>query len=401
MITSTVPDTSDLPPLPLPAGVRSRRIDDVNGLSMHILEAGWQTPGRPCVLLLHGFPELAFSWRNQLLPLAQAGYHVIAPDQRGYGRTAGWDPRYDGDLASFRIPNLVIDAMALLRACGHERAAAVIGHDFGSPVAAWCALTRPDIFGSVVLMSAPFGGAPALPRVREPSKEDNNSHPKATSGVSAEPDIHVELARLPRPRKHYQWYYATREANADMACCPQGVHAFLRAYFHMKSADWADNAPHPLAAWRADSIAQLPTYYVMDLDRTMAETVAPHLPDAQAVASNRWMPDADMAVFAAEYGRTGFQGGLQWYRCSTDPAQSADLRLFAGRTIDVPATFIAGRSDWGMYQRPGALEAMEQRACSHYVGTTIVDGAGHWVQQEQPAKVNELLLAFLREHAPC
>ena len=88
---------------------------------MHVLEAGFETKGRPCVLLLHGFPELAYSWRKVMLPIAAAGFHVIAPDQRGYGRTTGWDGDYDGDVGSFRILNLVRDALALVSAFGYRR----------------------------------------------------------------------------------------------------------------------------------------------------------------------------------------------------------------------------------------------------------------------------------------
>src|SRR5277367_2995578 len=100
----------------LPPGIRSRLVSGINGLSMHLLEAGFEVPGRPCVLLLHGFPELAYSWRKVMLPLAAAGYHVVAPDQRGYGRTTGWDGDYDGDLGSFRPLNLVRDALGLVSA---------------------------------------------------------------------------------------------------------------------------------------------------------------------------------------------------------------------------------------------------------------------------------------------
>src|SRR6201996_6974176 len=152
-----------LPDVPLPPSIRARYVDGINGLRMHVLEAGFETPGRPCLLLLHGFPELAFSWRKVMPALAAAGYHVIAPDQRGYGRTTGWDARYDGDLAPFRFPNLVRDALGLVSAFGYKHVDAVIGHDFGSPVAAWCALMRPDVFRAVVMMSAPFSGPPALP----------------------------------------------------------------------------------------------------------------------------------------------------------------------------------------------------------------------------------------------
>src|SRR5436305_2627526 len=149
--------------LPLPPGIRARFVENINGLTMHVLEAGHEIAGRPCILLLHGFPELAYSWRKVMPSLAYAGFHVVAPDQRGYGRTAGWDGAYDGDLNAFRILNVVKDALALVFALGHRSVAAVVGHDFGSPVAAYCALTRPDGFRSVVMMSAPFGGPPVLP----------------------------------------------------------------------------------------------------------------------------------------------------------------------------------------------------------------------------------------------
>src|SRR3979409_574881 len=149
-------ETTNLPDIPLPSGIRSRFVDDINGLRMQVLEAGFETKARPVGLLLHGFPELAYSWRKVMPALAAAGYHVIAPDQRGYGRTTGWDASYDGGLNSFRLPNLVRDALGLVSAFGYASVAAVVGHDFGSPVAAWCALARPDVFRSVVLMSAPF-----------------------------------------------------------------------------------------------------------------------------------------------------------------------------------------------------------------------------------------------------
>src|SRR5580765_2894854 len=95
-----------LPDIPLPASIRSRYVEGINGLRMHVLEAGFETKGRPCVLLLHGFPELAFSWRKVMPVLAAAGYHVLAPDQRGYGRTTGWTADYDSDLTPFSLLNL-------------------------------------------------------------------------------------------------------------------------------------------------------------------------------------------------------------------------------------------------------------------------------------------------------
>src|SRR4051812_20158379 len=147
----------------IPGGIRSRFVNNINGLNVHMLEAGFEPADRPLLLLLHGFPELAYSWRKVMLPLAAGGYHVVAPDQRGFGRTTGWDNRYDADLTSFSMLNMVRDALALVNALGYRSAAAVIGHDAGSPVAAWCALVRPDVFRSVAMMSAPFAGPPELP----------------------------------------------------------------------------------------------------------------------------------------------------------------------------------------------------------------------------------------------
>ena len=371
---------SQLAPLPLPTGIRSRFIDGINGLRMHVLEAGHEQPGKPLLLLLHGFPELAYSWRKVMLPLAAAGFHVVAPDQRGYGRTTGQSMAYDQDLRPFSMLQLTRDALALVTALGHKSVATVIGHDFGSPVAAWCALVRPDVFRSVVLMSAPFAGPPAI-------SAPANTAPSA-DGLDA------ALAALSRPRKHYHWYYATRDANTDMCNAPGGLQAFLRAYFHHKSADWADNKPFLLKDWSADEMAQLPTYYVMERAKTMAETVAPFMPTTAEIATCRWLPDVEMAVYASEYQRTGFQGGLNWYRTRFDATLNAEQTLFSGRTIDVPSMFIAGRSDWGYRQAPGAFERMQEQVCTGMRGCHLIDGAGHWVMQEQPEAVAKRLVEF-------
>lgn len=356
----------------LPAGIRARHVDNVNGLHMHLLEAG--TPGQPCLLLLHGFPELAFSWRKLMLPLAAAGYHVIAPDQRGYGRTQGSDNEYDGDLQPFGLHNLVRDACALLDALQISEVACVVGHDFGSPVAAWCALQHPERFKALVLMSAPFGGPPG-------------------AGINLA-GIHAELAALPRPRKHYQLHYSSREANSEMLDCSQGLPAFLRAYYHMKSADWPDNQPQALKGWSASELARMPAYYIMDLQRGMAETVAEHMPSAQQIAACNWLSECELAVYSREFQRSGFQGGLQWYRAVVHPACVAELLTYAGHTIDVPTCYLAGAADWGIYQRPGELERMSL-ACTQLRGIHLVSGAGHWLQQEQPQVTLELLLSFL------
>src|ERR1700692_153290 len=175
--------------VPLDEGITARCSDGVNGLSMHILEGGYRSPDRPLVLLLHGFPELAFSWRKLMPLIAARGYHVIAPDLRGYGVTTGWDGDYDGDLASFRLSSLVRDILALLAALGHQRVAAVVGHDFGSPLAAWCALLHPHIFGCVALLSAPFPGPPRRGPQHFPPGLLSLQKPRLAEQSAARPEV--------------------------------------------------------------------------------------------------------------------------------------------------------------------------------------------------------------------
>src|SRR6266571_3185994 len=390
-------DLSTLPPYgngTIPAGIRSRAVANVNGLTVHMLEAGFDRPGRPAVLLLHGFPELAYSWRKVMLPLASAGYHVIAPDQRGYGRTTGWDGSYDADPDPFRILNMVRDAMGLVYALGYRSVAMVVGHDAGAPVASWAALIRPDIFRSVTIMSSPFEGPPPLPF-------DTANGAPAPRPAPTDDELDAELTKLKPPRKYYQNYQRTRGANDNMLHASQGLHNFFRAYYHYKSADWKGNTPHPLKARTGAEMAQIPTYYVMERDKGMAETVAPMMPSAAEIAACRWLTEPEVGVYATEYGRTGFTGALQGYRVRRggDPKSIAEMHTFSGRTIDVPSMYIAGKSDWGVYQTPGAAENMQKSACTRMVGFHLVDGAGHWAQQEQPEKVTELLLQFLRDQS--
>src|SRR5256885_1216160 len=388
-------DFSTLPPYgngTIPAGIRSRHIANVNGMTVHILEAGYDTPGRPAVLLLHGFPELAYSWRKVMLPLAAAGYHVIAPDQRGYGRTIGWDDAYDADPDPFRILNMTRDAIGLVYALGHRSVAMVVGHDAGAPVACWSALIRPDIFHSLVIMSSPFEGAPSLPF-------DTANGATPPRPAPSDDELDAELAKLNPARKYYQNYQRTREANDNMLRAPQGLHAFCRAYYHYKSADWKGNKPHPLRARIAEEMAQIPTYYVMERDKGMAETVAPMMPSAAEIAACKWLTEPEVDVYATEYARTQFTGALQGYRVrrGSEPKSIAEMPTFSGRTIDVPSMFVGGKSDWGVYQTPGAVDKMRTTACTRMTGFHLVDGAGHWEQQEQPEQVSARLIQFLRD----
>ena len=371
----------------LPAGIRSRYVDNNNGLRMHILEAGFEEQGRPCVVLLHGFPELAYSWRNQLLPLARTGLHVIAPDLRGYGRSAPRPVAFNDDLQPYVLLNRVSDVIGLIRALGYEKVECVVGHDWGAPTAAWCALVRPDIFRSVVFMSTPFDGPPELPL-------GTADHP---SPRVPKIDLDQDLAALPRPRKYYRSYLATRAANEDLWHAPQGVHDLLRAWFYFKSADWPGNKPFPLQSWTASELAKMPEYYVMDLHKTVAQTMAEHMPSKAQIAACTWMTESDVQVYSTEYVRTGFQGAINSYRLLTSSRYEWELDSFSGRTIDVPSCYIAGASEWGVYQSPGAFETMQKSACTRLLGVHLVRGAGHSVAEEQPNEVNRLLIEFLQQ----
>ncbi|KAI0302429.1 alpha/beta-hydrolase, partial [Multifurca ochricompacta] len=386
----------------------------INDLNLHILEAGNST--KPLIILLHGFPELSYSWRKLIPPLADAGYHVVAPDQRGYGRTTPVSPsgpgldtgriRYEDDPFPYRMFNVVRDIIALVHALGYSSVHAVVGHDFGSPVAGLCALVRPDLFERVVLMSAPFTGAPSYTMPGQP---------KGLSPAEVIPILSKGLADLRPPRKHYTFYFSSPEANADMHGAMKSredLHAFLRAYFHVKSADWEFNEPHELLPAEADvgsgpggsaspasALAELPEYYVMKLEKTMPESVLPFGPSVTEVAENGWLPDDELRVYVDEIWRTGFQGGLNWYRNMTGSVEGAreHLMMFSGMHVQVPAMYIAGAKDWGTLQLPGSAEKMREvctRMGPEGEGFVLVEGAGHWVQQEEPRAVLHHLLRF-------
>ncbi|KAI0947712.1 hypothetical protein AcW1_009407 [Taiwanofungus camphoratus] len=381
----------------LPDGVKSRSLP-IADLNMFILEAGQASS--PLIILLHGFPELAISWRKVIPPLVQYGYRVVAPDLRGFGRTISSARseevvQYDDDLHPYRVMNYVKDVVALALALGHRTVAAVVGHDLGSPVAALCALIRPDMFKSLVLMSAPLSGPPPLP-----FDIDKNGPDQLSQHTPLTIKADKFLASLDPPRKHYMTYYTTRQANDDMLHAPQGLHAFLRAYFHMKSADWPSNDPHPLSPADPSQLAMLPHYYIMPLKLTMPEVVQPHIPSEEDVLKNKWLLDSELAIYTAEYSRTGFQGGLNWYRSLLDPRLSQDLAVFAGKKVEVPAMFLSGEKDWGVFQNPGAFDKMKLEACTRMEeeDVVLIEGAGHWVQQEQPEQVVNNIKRFLEKY---
>ncbi|RHZ63926.1 alpha/beta fold hydrolase [Aspergillus thermomutatus] len=392
--------------LPLPPHVSSRSVS-TSALNFHILEAGYSPDhNRPLILLLHGFPELAFSWRKILPRLAEAGYYAVAPDQRGFGRTTGWDTRsYDEvDLSTFSLTSLVRDMVILVHALGYRSVRCVVGHDCGAVSAAMCALIRPDFFESVVLLSHPFNGTPSLPFNTANNRDHDHDHDHGTPGSggmesAASNHIHAELAQ--RDRKHYKWYYSTASANDEMSLLPGRLREFLRGYFHLKSGSCARNHPRPLN-WTADELLQLPFYYIMPLDATMPEAIALDManePEKAQQLSQTWLPDADLDVYVAEYGRTGFQGGLNWYRVRTAANGwfTRDFDAFAGKKIEVPCAFVSGKMDWGIYQEPGALEKMVNgEVCSDFRFLRLIDGVGHWAPQESPDEVAGAILDLVR-----
>lgn len=389
---------SPISALPLPGGIEETYIDctDSCGLVFHVLSAGKdETQKRPLILLTHGFPEIGYSWRKIMPAIAAQGYYVVAPDQRGYGRTTGWDTRpFDQvDLNQFTMTNLVRDLVCLVYALGYKEVHCHIGHDFGAVSSAMAPLMRPDMFKASIQMSHPHH-APPVPPLGVRATAEPPSSPGLTSG--AKPDMQAELAKLDPPRKHYKWYNSTSSAARDWESPSQGLHEFLRGYFHLKSADWPGNDPHPLSEWTAEQLGTMPEYYIMPKDLSMAETVTKNMKGEDASATVTWLPDDELAVYVREWQRTGFQGGLNWYRAQTSSSriQRADMLLFAGRKIEVPCAFISGEKDWGNFQQPGALDGYRE-SCSDFRGSTFILHAGHWVQQEQPEKVVEAVKKFL------
>jgi pimeloyl-ACP methyl ester carboxylesterase len=171
---------------------------------------------------------------------------------------------------------------------------------------------------------------------------------------------------------------------------PQGVSDLLRALYHFKSADWKGNKPYPLKSWTAAELAKMPSYYIMDLDKGIAETMATAMPSKAEVAACKWMTDEDLRVYSAEFIRTGFQGGLNYYRAGS----GAEIKAFAGRKIDVPACYIGGESEWAVYQTPGAFEGMRS-VCTQLLGIHLVPKAGHSLAEERPDEVNRIFIDFL------
>ena len=309
-----------------------------NGIDMHVAEQG----EGPAVVLCHGFPELWYSWRHQLPALAEAGYRAIAPDQRGYGGTDR-----PPALEDYDIIHLTDDMLGLLDALG-EDSAVFVGHDWGSPVVWNLALRAPERVRGVAGMSVPF-----LPRgPMDPVQ--------ALDALFADQFFYILYFQQPGV------------ADQDLG---RDTRDTLRRFYAAISAEATAEAFRPLPR--------------------EGTTLRDWLPEPGALPG--WLSQADLDLYVTEFTRTGFTGGLNWYRCRTSGAYDAELQLFCGRTIDVPAMFIAGKRDWGIFQVPGSIERMQNSACTRMLGCHLIESAGHWVQQEQPEQVSELLLQFLTQ----
>ena len=378
---------------------------DVRDLRYHYLdcqarhEESGSNGKAPLIVLLHGFPELAYSWRKVMIPLSREGYRVVAPDQRGYGRSTTSRTTYSDDTTPFSVPNLVEDVKTFIHALGYEHAAALVGHDAGSIVAGFCAWLYPETFHSVVMMSAPF----------------TTQLPGSPTGTKRVQEWRSYLQQLEEPRKYYMDYFCSSAANRDMFGEPANeqlaeedrrkLKEFLRGYFYVKAADWPINDPHPISDYHLFH-QHIPRYYIMPFQATMPQTVD-SLAHDYPVATSRWLSDPELDFYAAEFERTGFQGGLNWYRMFFQANDTLnDLELECSKVagpqerFKVPARFIAGAKDWGTWQTPGATDKMKTLLTPDLSDgdrrIVLIEGAGHWVQQEKPEELIRELVSFLQ-----
>src|SRR5438105_2253593 len=314
---------------------------EANGISMHVAEQGTG----PLVVLCHGFPESWYSWRHQLSALAEAGFHAVAPDMRGYGRTDRPEA-----IDQYTLLHLVGDMVGLLDALG-ARTAAIAGHDWGAPVAWHAALLRPDRFRAVIGLSVPFWPRGVVrPTTAMPQTQDAMFYQL----YFQEPGIaEAEFERDPGLTLRNLIWSACGEAREHPRSVSQGPVGMVPRHGGFIARD---NAPAPLPGWLGED---------------------------------------ELAFYTAEFSRTGFRGGLNWYR---NIDRNWELTApFAGATIPVPALYVAGDRDIvvafpGMDER---IARMPQRV-PKLQATVMLPGCGHWTQQERPQEVNAAIIDFLQ-----
>ena len=306
----------------------------VNGITMRV--AGQGTG--PLVLFCHGWPESWYSWKHQLAAVAAAGYRAVAPDMRGYGGTDA-----PANIDQYTLLHLVGDMVDLVKVLG-ETQAVIVGHDWGAPVAWTAALLRPDLFRAVVGMSVPY------------------SPPSRSEPLGA-------LEKLGITTFYMQYFQTPGVAEAELE---QDVEASLRRIYFSGSGD------------RPGHI----TFGVLPPGKgVLAGTVDPETLPA-------WLAPEDIAYYAGEFKRSGFRGGLNWYR---NLSRSWELlSAWRGCAIHQPSMFIAGARD-DVLKFPNSKAQIEHyaRTLPGLRGCHILDGAGHWIQRERLEEVNRLLLGFL------
>ena len=306
-----------------------------NGIRMHYVEAG----SGPVVVLCHGFPESWYSWRHQLRALGEAGYRAVAPDQRGYGQTERPDA-----IDTYHILNLVGDIVGLVNALGATDAV-IVGHDWGAPVAQQGALLRPDLFRALALISVPF-----IPR------------------GSVRPA--VRFAQITQQMHFYQDYF--QEPGRVERELEEDVRRTLLGLFHGASGDGPSRATFGMFPKTMRMIDGL--------------TVPERLP--------AWLTQADLDFYVGEFERTGFRGGVNWYR---NIDRNWELTPFEdGAKPLQPTIFIAGERD-GVLKMTADYVKAQPANVPKLKAAHIILGAGHWVQQERPAEVNGVLLDFLAD----
>jgi pimeloyl-ACP methyl ester carboxylesterase len=316
---------------------------ELPGLCMHIAECG----SGPAVLLCHGFPELWYSWRHQLTALAQAGYHAIAPDMRGYGGTDAPEA-----IDAYTMLHLTGDMVALLDALSID-SAVVAGHDWGAPVAWHCALLRPDRFRGVIGLSVPYLArrAGTSPPSSFWARDDN--------------------------AMYYQAYFQEPGvAEADLGADPRTTHRRLLvgAAGDAPSGPWQGGRPDV-------GMVPLPAGFVASID--------------EPVSLPAWLTNDDIEYYASEYQRTGFRGGLNWYRNIDRNWQLT--APFVGALVRQPALYIAGERDAVLsFRGMDRIIPNLGTFVPNLRGTVILPGCGHWTQQERPDEVNAALIEFLK-----
>jgi pimeloyl-ACP methyl ester carboxylesterase len=312
----------------------TERLVETNGVQLRVIEAGDR--GVPVVVLAHGFPELAYSWRHQIPVLAEAGYHVIAPDQRGYGGSSKPDA-----IEDYNVVALCGDVVGLLDDVGAERAV-IVGHDWGAVVAWSLPLLHPGRVSGVVGMSVP-------PIPRPPA-----------------PPTHIWRTAFGENFFYILYFQEPGVADADLA------------------RDTATTMRRMLGGLRASEGEAA----MVRMAKPGPEGFVDRLPEVEALPD--WLTKAELDHYIAEFSRTGFTGPLNWYRnFDRNWELTADT---PASTIDAPSLFIAGSADpvlsFTPRDRVSDLVKGDYRA-------VLLDGAGHWLQQERPDHVNRELLTFL------